>query len=246
VRRVQLLRDGFADHPALDAAVSHALLRRVAAGEVAPTLRLYRPGPTLAFGRLDRLRPGYADAVATARGRGFEPVARLPGGHAAAYHGESLVLDLIGDGPDAIAGVHDRFADAARLLAQALRALGADARVGEVPGEYCPGRYTVNARGAVKLAGTAQRLVRGGWLLSASLVVRDGAAIRAVLDDVYARLELEWDPATAAALEDEVAGVRVDDAERALLDAFAPAGEGELDQETRALARRLEPGHRPA
>jgi len=245
VRRVQLLRDGFAEHPALDAAVSHALLRRVAAGEVPPSLRLYRPGATLAFGRLDRLRPGYDDAVAAARAHGFEPVQRLPGGHAAAYHGESLVLDLVGAEADPIASVHDRFGHTARLLAEALRALGADARVGEVPGEFCPGRYTVNARGAVKLVGTAQRLVRGAWLLSASLVVRDAAPVRAVLDEVYARLGLAWEPATAVALEDEVPGVGLDATERALLEAFAPAADGRLDQETLALARRLESGHRP-
>lgn len=246
MRRVHLLRDAFAEHPALDAAVSHALLRRVAAGEVPPVLRLYRPGRTLAFGRLDRLAPGYAGAVDAARAHGFEPLERLPGGHAAAFHGESLVLDVVGAEDDAIATVHDRFRDTAGLLAAALRSLGADARVGEVPGEYCPGRYTVNARGKAKLVGTAQRLVRGAWLLSASLVVRDGAPVRAVLDDVYARLGLAWDPATAAALEDEIPGIGVADAERALLQAFAPTADFHLDQETLALARRLEPGHRPA
>ena len=57
-----LLRDSFPESPALDVAVSHALLTRVARGEVEPAVRLYRPAPTLAFGRLDALRRGFAVA----------------------------------------------------------------------------------------------------------------------------------------------------------------------------------------
>ena len=65
--------------------------------------------------------------------------------------------------------------------------------MGEVPGEYCPGAFSVNARGQVKLAGTAQRLIHGAALLGANVVVGDGAGVRAVVRDVYAALELEWD-----------------------------------------------------
>jgi hypothetical protein len=48
-----------------------------------------------------------------------------------------------------------------------------DARVDEVPGECCPGAESVNARGQVKLVGTAQRLVRDAWMFSA-VVILDG------------------------------------------------------------------------
>ena len=71
---------------ALELAISHALLTRVAAGELPSTLRIYRPAPAVAFGKLDTLRPGYAAAVDAARAHGYEPVLRLPGGHAAAYN----------------------------------------------------------------------------------------------------------------------------------------------------------------
>ena len=50
--------------PALEVAVAHALVERVNSGAVDSLVRLYRPAPTVAFGRLDRLRPGFADAVA--------------------------------------------------------------------------------------------------------------------------------------------------------------------------------------
>ena len=69
------------------------------------------------------------------------------------------------------AGIHARFERTAGRLAAALARLGVDARVGEVAGEYCPGRYSVNARGAVKLAGIGQRVVGGGSHTGVVLVV---------------------------------------------------------------------------
>src|SRR5256885_1578665 len=84
-RGVRLLRDPSPGRPALDIALSSALLVRVARGELGPTVRLYRPGPTLAFGRLDALRPGFAEAGEAARDAGFEPIVRLAGGPSRAY-----------------------------------------------------------------------------------------------------------------------------------------------------------------
>src|SRR3954451_16708717 len=201
---MQLVRSGAAGSAALELAVSHALLTRVAKGELPSTLRVYRPAPAVAFGKLDTLRPGYAAAVSSARAHGYEPVLRLPGGHAAAYHAASLAIDIVWALAAPVVGTHERFASEGERLAGALRALGVDARVGEVPGEYCPGTYSVNARGRVKLIGTAQRLIRGAALLGASVVVGDGPGIRAVLDDVYAALALPWDASTAGAVDEEV------------------------------------------
>jgi octanoyl-[GcvH]:protein N-octanoyltransferase len=241
---MQLERAGAAS-AALEIAVSHALLQRVAAGELPTTLRLYRPPPTVAFGKLDTLRPGYAAAAEAAREHGYEPVLRLPGGHAAAYHRESVGIDIVTAVESPVLGTHDRFRAAGERLAGALAGLGVDARVGEVPGEYCPGAYSVNARGRVKLIGTAQRLVRGAALLGAVIVVRDGAGVRGVLRDVYARLELEWDEATAGAVADEVPGIGVEAVEAAVAAAYPElAGGAQPDAETLALARRLEAGHR--
>jgi lipoate-protein ligase A len=204
----------------LDVAAAHALLERVSRGEEPSTLRLYRPGPTAAFGRLDALRPGFADAARAARAHGFEPVLRAPGGHAAAYHAASVVLDLAVADEDPVTGVQDRFGELAELLAGALRSLGVEARVGEVPGEFCPGAHSVGAGGRTKLVGTAQRIVRGGYLFAASIVVRHPDPVRAVLVDVYARLGLDWDPVTAGAVADTVPDATPEAVERALVDAF--------------------------
>lgn len=205
--------------PALDVALQEALLHRVAEGRRAPALRCYRPRPTVAFGRRDRFLPGFSEAAQAARRHGFTPVIRGAGGRAAAYDEGCLVLDEIMPAVDSIAGIQARFADSAALHARALRALGVDARVGELPGEYCPGAFSVNARGAVKLVGAAQRIIRGGWLLSSVVVVRAaaGAAVRAVLLDVYDALGLDWDPETAGSLAGEVPRVDLDDVHGALL-----------------------------
>ncbi len=245
--RLLVVRETSARRPALEVAVAHALLERVSRGELGPVLRLYRPARTVAFGRLDALRPGYGAAVRAARDHGYEPVLRAPGGHAVAYHDGCLGIDELIPEADPIAGMHDRFARSGSLLAGALRRLGVDARVGRVPGEFCPGEFTVNARGRVKLVGTAQRVVRHGSLLAASIAVHDGSSLRAVLEDVYAALDLQWDTATAGALEDEVAGVGLDDVERAVLAAYgerAELVETTLDAETLEAAEALEPWHR--
>ncbi|MBE2316202.1 lipoate--protein ligase family protein [Solirubrobacter sp. CPCC 204708] len=238
---MRLLRTGEAGSAALELAISHALLTRVSKGELPSTLRVYRPRAAVAFGKLDRLSPGYDAAVRAARTHGYEPVLRLPGGHAAAYNAQSIGIDVVWALADSATGTHDRFAREGERLAGALRTLGVDARVGEVPREYCPGDYSVNARGRVKLIGTAQRLVRGAALLGASVVVSGGPEIRAVLRDVLGALAFEWDEATAGALDEEVPDVTLDAVEAAIIASYGDLEPADLDSDTLTLAHRLKP-----
>ena len=242
---MQLVRSGPAGSAALELAVSHALLTRVAAGELPPTLRVYRPAPAVAFGKLDTLRPGYAAAVEPPARTATSRCCACPAATPPPTTRASLAIDVVWALDDPVVGTHDRFAAEGERLAGALRTLGVDARVGEVPGEYCPGAYSVNARGRVKLIGTAQRLVRGAALLGASIVVGDGPGIRAVLDDVYAALEFAWDATTAGAVDEEVPGVTLDAVEAAVIAAYGDLEPASLDETTLALARRLEPQRRP-
>jgi octanoyl-[GcvH]:protein N-octanoyltransferase len=53
--RLLVVRESAPRSPALEVAVAHALLERVSRGELPALVRLYRPAPTLAFGRLDAL-----------------------------------------------------------------------------------------------------------------------------------------------------------------------------------------------
>ena len=196
---LRLLRASFSDRPAFGTAVSEAILTRVAAGELEASLRIHRPARELAFSKQDRAAAGFATAVAAAREAGFEPVVRLAGGRAAAFHEGTLAIAWATPADRPVAGTRERFESLATLVARALARLGVDARVGEVPREYCPGAWSVNARGRVKLAGIGQRLIAGGAHAGGVIVVADSALLRRALEPVYAALELDWDPATAGA-----------------------------------------------
>lgn len=206
---------------ALEVATAQALLRRVGRGDTGPVLRVYRPtGPAVAFGRRDVRLPGFAAAVDAVRAAGFEPCVRAPGGRAVAYTDRALVVDHVGPDPDWPSRLEARFAEFGELWAGALRGLGVDARVGEVPGEYCPGSHSVNARGVVKVVGTAQRMVRGAWLFSAVLVFDGVAVLRPLLREVYDRLELPFDDASVGSVVDEAPGLTLDRVEEAVLAAY--------------------------
>ncbi len=208
-----------------EADLNHALdlLAEVKAGRRDAMLRLYRPEPTVAFGQRDTRLPGFAAAEQASRTNGFVPAVRRAGGRAAAYHRGTLIVDHIQRQDDAIAGAKARFGFFGELFARALQSLGVDAGVGEIPGEYCPGEYSVYGRKAsvsIKLVGTAQRVVSGAWLFSSVIVVENSAPIRQVLIDCYSALGLDWDPSTAGAAEDLLPGLTVEDVEAAILEAY--------------------------
>jgi len=211
---------------AADLDLALELLQRVKTGALGPMLRLYRPAPTVAFGQRDTHLPGFDAAAQACRELGFEPLVRKAGGRAAAYHEGTLVIDHLEPHADAIAGAKGRFSFFGELLAKALRDAGVDAAVGELPGEYCPGEFSVHGQDQrvpqhrIKLIGTAQRVVSGGWLFSSVIIVENSAPIRAVLEASYAALGLDWDPATAGAADDLVPGIGVEAVEAAVLGAY--------------------------
>ena len=224
-------------------------MRRVADGELPETLRLTRPGAMVAFAKQDAVAPGYPAAVRAARSEGFDAVLRLAGGRAAIFHGQTIALAHAVPDPEPRAGIHRRFEWTAGLIARALRTLGADARVGEVAGEYCPGGYSVNARGAVKLAGIGQRIISGGSHMGGVIVVGEADRVREVLVPVYSELGLDWDPATAGAVEEELDGTPWEVVADALLAEYGrefELVETGLDAETLELAAGLAGEHRPA
>jgi octanoyl-[GcvH]:protein N-octanoyltransferase len=244
-------REGFADPAARSTAVARAVLLRVADGELPATFRLHRPARILAFSKQDAASPGFADAARAARGAGFEPVVRLVGGRAAVYHEQTLAISWAVPDPSPAARTEARFLELAEILRDALTDLGVDARIGEVPGEYCPGAWSLNARGATKLIGTGQRLIAGAAHRGAVVVVGDSDLVREALLPTYDALGLDWDPKTAGSIEDEVGETttrRVEEAIVARLAERYELGEVKLDSRTLALAETLESEHtvRPA
>jgi lipoate-protein ligase A len=201
----------------------------------------------VAFGKQDAVGRGYSEAVGAARREGFDPVLRLAGGRAAVFHEGTIGLAHAVPEPSPRTGIRRRFESTAGLVARALGALGVDARVGEVPGEYCPGTYSVSARGERKLAGIGQRLIAGAAHVGVVVVASDAASVREVLLPVYAALGLDWDPATTGDVAAEAAGITWDQVRDALLAEYAREFElvpAELDAATLDLARSLADEHR--
>lgn len=219
-RTIRLLRDTTGD-PLLDTALSRTLLDHVSIGRAPETLRLYRPQPNVAFGRQDAVSPGYGEAVRAARARGFEAVERLAGGRAAVFHEGTVAFAWELHDPAARDHIRDRFVELAAIVVDGLHRLGVDARVGDVPGEYCPGEFSVNARGEVKIMGVGQRIVRDAAHVGGVVVVSGADRIRDVLLPVYAAMDFDWRPETTGSVDAEAAGVTFDEVVGALVDAFA-------------------------
>jgi octanoyl-[GcvH]:protein N-octanoyltransferase len=234
--------------PEYDTGLSHALLRLAGAGEIGEVLRIHVPRRIVAFGRQDTVSRGYPEAVAAARREGFAPIERLAGGRAAVFTEQTLAFAWAVPTSEPRSGVTERFARIASIMASAFRALGVDARIGRVPGEYCPGDHSVNSRNAVKLMGVGQRVVGGAAHVGGVVVVDGSDLIRQALVPVYRALGLAWDPATAGDLASEAPGVTLGRVRAAILDEFAR--EADLvpwrpDRRVRSLARELAVAHLP-
>ncbi|MDP9188720.1 MAG: lipoate--protein ligase family protein [Actinomycetota bacterium] len=241
---INLIRRSYPDEPEYGTAVSRAILIRVAAGELPPTMRIHRPGREVAFGRRDIVAPGYERAAAAAIAKGFAAVERLAGGRAAVFHEGTIALTRAYPDPQPPKRTYARFAEMAGLVRDALARIGiVDPRIGEVPGEYCPGAYSVNAGGRRKLAGVGQRMIKGGAHVGAVVVASGADEIRGVLKPVYEALELDWLPETPGSAADELGReVGPEELIEALVAGLAAAHEieeADVDPETIAVAERL-------
>ena len=243
---LHLCLDDLTEDPALDTAVARVILERVDAGELPATLRLSRPPRVVAFSRQDARSPGFARAVAGARATGFDAVLRLAGGRAAVFHEGTIAFAWAVPATDPIDGITARFRTMATALATAFQRLGVDARIGEVPGEYCAGRWSVNVAGRRKLAGVGQRVVRRAAHTGGVVVVDDAAAVIRALTPVYAAFELDWDPAATGALADEAA-LTWEGTRTAIAEVFAEQHDvrpWRLDAPTLVRARAIADEHR--
>ncbi len=243
---IRLLRENLAFDPPLDTALSRALLLGASDGVVPETLRLHVPGRVMAFGKRDTLAEGYPPAVAASRDAGFVPIERLAGGRAAVFTELTLSFAWTVPDPDPRTGIAARFEYLSAAVVRTLAAFGVDSEVGEIPGEYCPGRYSVHHRGRIKLMGVGQRLARSAAHVGGVIVVDGADLARAALVPVYAALGLEWDPSTVGSIADVTPGVTVEDiATRFAVEIAGDRGTapGTVAGATRELAARLAPEH---
>ena len=241
-----LVTESFPGRPAYDTAINHALLRQVAGGARPETLRLYSPDEVVLFSVLDRRNPGFAPAIAAAQARGCPSLLRLAGGSAALFHRQCLAFAWAIPEIRSADGIRARFEAITAIMQRALERVGVDARVGAVAGEYCPGEYSINAGGRIKLLGVGQRVIRGAAHVGGVLVVRDAARVRELLTPVYRELGQPFDPETAGAVEDCAPGISLEEMRQAVRAEFAAVRalfESGVEAETRSLAQELETSH---
>jgi len=246
-RVVHLVQDRFPGRPGLDTGVSRALLSGVDTGRLPETFRLFVPDRIVAFGRQDTARAGYPAAVAVTRDAGFAAVVRLAGGRAAVFHESTLSFAWSIPDPDPRRRIKERFEEVANIVIEACGALGIEAAMGEVPGEYCPGAYSVHGRGRQKLMGVGQRLTRNAAHLGGVIVVDRADLVNRILDPVYRHLGYEWDPTATGSLAAE-APVTASAAASALVSVLAVRfrlREAAVDEETIEHGRSLAPDHLP-
>ncbi len=205
-----------------DLSIAVELLNGAVTGRFPTRLyRSYRPARTVAFTMRERHLPGFAAAWEAASASGFTPVLRRTGGRVAAYDHSCLVIDII-EPADNQHAHRDSFGRLAVAIAGTLRGLEVDARIGPVPGEYCPGEFSVGARGLVKLVGIAQRVSRDFRLISCVVAIDPAPHLAQVLALVNAELAFDWNPETCGSVVAENATLRFDTVESALRVAIAP------------------------
>jgi len=241
-REITLTTDRFPGRPGFDAAVSRVVLSRVASGDLPETLRLYVPERLVAFGSRDAINPTYPTALQAATAVGFGSYLRLAGGTAAAFHEHTIAFGWAIPTPDPRSMIEMRFSEVGSILTAALKSLGVDARMGGLPGEYCPGAHSINAGGRTKLIGVGQRLVKGAAHVGGVVVVDRADLINRALVPVYEALGYDWDPSVTGAIAEE-AGTDVKTVMALIREAFGAEYRmcrGTIDAATLTEAKDLE------
>jgi octanoyl-[GcvH]:protein N-octanoyltransferase len=215
---IELLRESNPTQPELDMTLTGTILRSVAAGRCPGAIRIFRPGPTVAFGRRDKLRPGFEMACRVAQAHGYTPVVRHAGGHAVAYDDNSIIIEVLRPEDRLTGDLEGRFTDLSTLIRDALGQLGVELELGELPNEYCPGRFSLHLPGGPKVAGIAQRIIKGASLTTAVLTVGSAAALRSLSSEIYAALELPLDPGTVGTVADRFPEIEPDVVANAVAD----------------------------
>lgn len=242
-----VFRDQLTGDAPLDTAVSRAVLAGVTAGELGEVLEVGTPHRVVAFGKHDTLTEGFADAVAIAKNQGYEPTVRIAGGRAVVFSPTIVRFAWTVPVVEAASTMHARFQRLADAVVGTLSALGVDASIGEIPGEYCAGQYSVHVLGSRKVMGVGQRLTRAAAQVGGMIVVSDRDDINAVLVPVYQALGVPMDPTATGSIAD-VADLSADAVMDAFIDQMADQRQvtiGSPNEHTLSLARDFRSDHVP-
>jgi octanoyl-[GcvH]:protein N-octanoyltransferase len=186
---IAVIRDQLTGDGPLDTATSRAILRAVSAGEMPETFEVGLSSRVLAFGKHDTSSAGFDRSVEIATEHGFQPTVRIAGGRAAVFHEATVRFGWTRQVEDAASTMHEGFRSLSRFVVDTLGDFGMHAEVGEIPGEYCPGQYSVHI-GNKKVMGVGQRLTRNAAHVGGVIVLSNSAIINAVLVPIYELLDI--------------------------------------------------------
>ncbi|MGI9585321.1 MAG: lipoate--protein ligase family protein [Acidimicrobiia bacterium] len=240
-----VVRNQLSGDAPMDTAVSSAILQRVTNGDLAETLQVGTPHRVLAFGKHDTLSDGFGDAVSIALQHGYDPTVRIAGGRAVTFSPSIIRFAWTLPVADPATTMHARFEALSSAVVRMLRRFGVEAEIGEIPNEYCAGRYSVHIGGHGKVMGVGQRLSRGAAQVGGLIVIEYPDEINAVLVPVYRALGVQMDPSATGSIAD-VRSVTASDVSEAFAAEIAgdrPIDEVELDKETKDLASSLRERH---
>lgn len=183
---MRLLQEDFSKSPGSGSALSSLLLRGMLEED---SIMIYRPGKEVLFAGQDKNSSGFRQAVQATKDRGFLPVRRTAGGRAIAFHPECISFVWTSFPKSPLGDMDSRFKIMAEWIRDSLRAFSLEAEIGEVPGEYCPGQWSVHVNGQ-KVAGIGQRIAPPAAQVSAIVTLGNPELQNDVLEPVYRALDL--------------------------------------------------------
>jgi octanoyl-[GcvH]:protein N-octanoyltransferase len=173
-------------------------------------IRFRRPRPTAAFSPQDTAHVNYARVKELARDHGFQPIERGTGGRLTMFDEHALAITIIWPHADPHQHMMRRYEIFAGAIAGALAKLGIDAQIGELSNEYCPGKFSINAGGHVKLVGIAQRMNRRCFQMGAIIAVDRSDKACSAIAEAYRAMALPFDAKTYGAIGELVPQVTYD------------------------------------
>ena len=196
-----VIRDQNTGDGPLDTATSRAVLRAVSAHDMPETFEVGLSSRVLAFGKHDTSSPGFARSVEVADEHGFEPTVRIAGGRAAVFHETTIRFGWTRLVEDPASTMHEGFRALSGVVVDTLGDFGIHAEIGEIPGEYCPGQYSVHI-GNKKVMGVGQRLTRNAAHVGGVIVLSNSEVINEVLIPIYELLDIPMAPEATGSVAD--------------------------------------------
>lgn len=137
-------------------AFDEACARQVGAGQMPPTVHIWRHRKAFVLGARDRKLPHVLEAVQWLKSEGYSVTVRNSGGAAVPLDPGVENLSLILPIPQGHLDVQSHFQLMAGLIRESLKRCSFAIETGEVVGSYCPGEFDVGIGGR-KFCGIAQR-----------------------------------------------------------------------------------------